>query len=377
MNWYYLTESGEVVGPISEETLKELNATGALKVETQICREGTQEWTSLAEVLGAGAPGGTAEADTEDVPAEDLTAHTGPGESGGHPDDGQGASKKPSFSDRLKSEASAGWSDIKRTSREASIHAQIEKLKQVDLRIALFALGKMCYESGRLESDLKEQFQEIRELDATIASKLETTDTEADETKMAAFKRMGKDTAKASHAQALTVKRQHLVTEIGRQAYAKMTEECRPGLQAEIAAIEEVEGNILLKEEEARALGVGHAKGWKRITPGIAVAAALALLLLAGANFGLRMMSSSGDRQSESPSASKSAKTKRKASPSAYSLYMQGYNDPRQGDAAEVLAKRLPDKDMKALAMILLGAEDRRAGLPTRFELDPSLADQE
>lgn len=61
MNWYYLNESGEVAGPLSDETLKELNAVGALKGETHVCREGTEVWTSLAEVLGAGAPGLTIE----------------------------------------------------------------------------------------------------------------------------------------------------------------------------------------------------------------------------------------------------------------------------------------------------------------------------
>lgn len=289
MTWHYLTASREVVGPLSEKALRELKAAGVLTGESQVCREGTDEWTNLANAFGAGTPGGTGEADPDAVSAEDPKAYNGKGETSDHPDERQEGVPKHSFTDRLKSEAKAGWSDIKRTSREASIHAQIEKLKHVDLRMALFALGKKCYESGMLESELKEQFQAIRELDVTIASKRETSEAEADETKMAALKRIGKDTTKASHAQALTVKRQHLVTELGRQAYARMTAECRPGLEAEIAHIEEVEGNIRSKEEEARTLGAGHAKGWKRLTPRIAVAAALGLLLLAGLNFGLRM----------------------------------------------------------------------------------------
>ncbi len=290
MNWYYLNNSGGVVGPVSEKTLKELAVVGVLPPTTQVFREGTEEWISLAEILESGAPGATEEVDTGGISAEDLTAHTGPGESSGHPDDGQGASQKPSFSDRLKSETSASWSDIKRTSREASIHAQIEKVKHVDLRMALSSLGKKCYESGILESDLNEQFRAIRELDAAIATKMVTSEADADETKMGALKRMGKDTAKATHAQALTVKRQHLVTELGREAYAKMTEDYRPVLEEEISAIEEIERNIRSKEDEARVLGDGHAKGWKRITPKVAVAAALVLLLLGGANFGLRFI---------------------------------------------------------------------------------------
>lgn len=290
MPWYYLTDSRQVVGPISEKALKELNAVGVLAGETQVCREGTDVWTSLNGIFGASSPEATKEADPDEVSGEDPKEFYDQGDSIAHSDESQEGAQKHSFSDRLKREAKAGWSDIKRTSREASVHAHIEKLKHVDLRMALFALGKKCYESGMLEGELKGQFQVIRELDTTIAGKRETSEAEAAETKMAALKRMGKDTAKASHAQALTVKRQHLVTELGRQAYAKMTEECRPGLEAEIADIEKVEGNIRSKEEEARTIGAGHAKGWKRITPRIAVAAALAVLLLGGGFFGLRMM---------------------------------------------------------------------------------------
>ncbi len=64
---------------------------------------------------------------------------------------------------------------------------------------------------------------------------------------------------------------------------------------------------------------------------------------------------------------------KRKANTGAYSLYMQGYNDPNQGDVAEVLAKRFTGDDARAAATIVLGAQDRRAGLAPRFELDASL----
>lgn len=201
-----------------------------------------------------------------------------------------GAGHVHSFADRLKTGAKEGWSDIERTSRAAAIHAQIEKLRNVDLRKALFALGKKCYESGVLQEELQEQFQQIRDLDDTIFSKQEAGETVDAETKMDALKRIGKDAANSGHAQALTVKRQHLVTELGRQAHASMTEECRPGLEAEIVAIEEVERNILIKEEEARILGAGHAKGWRNRTPAIAVAAVLILLLLAGSSLGLRMM---------------------------------------------------------------------------------------
>ena len=52
MNWFYFNEAGEVVGPLSEETLRELHASGRLAATTQVCREGSEDWISLAEALG-------------------------------------------------------------------------------------------------------------------------------------------------------------------------------------------------------------------------------------------------------------------------------------------------------------------------------------
>ena len=52
MNWFYFNEAGEVVGPLSEETLRELHAIGRLAATTQVCREGSEDWISLAEALG-------------------------------------------------------------------------------------------------------------------------------------------------------------------------------------------------------------------------------------------------------------------------------------------------------------------------------------
>jgi|688.fasta_scaffold76575_2 hypothetical protein len=52
MNWFYFNEAGEVVGPLSEETLRELHAIGRLAATTQVCREGSEDWTILAGALG-------------------------------------------------------------------------------------------------------------------------------------------------------------------------------------------------------------------------------------------------------------------------------------------------------------------------------------
>jgi|GEM_PF-1882239 len=259
-----------------------------------------------------------------------------------------GAGAVHSFADRLKTGAKEGWADIERTSKAAAIHTQIEKIRNVDLRMALFALGKKCYEAGILQEDLQKQFQQIRDLDATIASKQEAGETVDAETKIDSLKRMGKDAANSSHAQALTVKRQHLVTELGRQAHAIMREECRPGLEAEIAAIEEIEGSILGQEEEVRILGTGHAKGWRNRIPAIAVAAALILLLLAGGFSGLRMIGVGKNDDFVTP---KSEENQQKANLIAY------YNSIGFSDSeAEAILRYFTKKLEPAEAMSTLGA---------------------
>lgn len=55
MNWYYLDEAGNVVGPIDESSLRDLRHNGVLKNDSQVCREGTEDWVSLPEVFGPGA----------------------------------------------------------------------------------------------------------------------------------------------------------------------------------------------------------------------------------------------------------------------------------------------------------------------------------
>lgn len=64
---------------------------------------------------------------------------------------------------------------------------------------------------------------------------------------------------------------------------------------------------------------------------------------------------------------------KKKANSGAYNLYMQGYNDPKQGDVAEMMLRRSSGDEAQGYSIIALGAEDRRAGRPPRFELDRSL----
>lgn len=42
-SYYYLSEAREVLGPVSEETLKELHKVGALGANPQICEKGTND----------------------------------------------------------------------------------------------------------------------------------------------------------------------------------------------------------------------------------------------------------------------------------------------------------------------------------------------
>jgi TPR repeat protein len=50
MKWYYLSKNNEVIGPVSETALGELKACGIIKNDTRICREGTEDWITFAEV---------------------------------------------------------------------------------------------------------------------------------------------------------------------------------------------------------------------------------------------------------------------------------------------------------------------------------------
>lgn len=72
MNWYYLNDAGEVAGPVSDSTLAELRSINRLADDTQVCREGSEDWVSLAETLGTiiMIPGKPAEAA---APSRQLT----------------------------------------------------------------------------------------------------------------------------------------------------------------------------------------------------------------------------------------------------------------------------------------------------------------
>jgi hypothetical protein len=82
---------------------------------------------------------------------------------------------------------------------------------------------------------------------------------------------------------------------------------------------------------------------------------------------------SNSDDESTRVSSSNSRQPKQKANSGAYSLYMQGYNDPKQGEVAELMIPRSSGDEKQGYVIIALGGQDRRNGLPPRFELDRSL----
>lgn len=51
MKWYYLAETREVAGPVTEEALREMLDSGSLSETSQICREGTEGWIELKDAL--------------------------------------------------------------------------------------------------------------------------------------------------------------------------------------------------------------------------------------------------------------------------------------------------------------------------------------
>lgn len=158
-----------------------------------------------------------------------------------------------SLGDRLKTEAMSGWASvsnsIKNQSKLASMRAQIEKLMSEDLRAAHHSLGEKCFNSELFSDQLREQYQVIRELDAMIAEKRAPEDFEIGETKMATLKRLGKNVVHSSQAQAMLLKRQGLLTELGKAAYLLGESEGMPGIETEKNIVKGIEAQIRKIEE--------------------------------------------------------------------------------------------------------------------------------
>ena len=55
-SYYYLNEARDVLGPVSEETLKELQKVGVLGATSQICEQGTETWLQFSDVFPDAIP---------------------------------------------------------------------------------------------------------------------------------------------------------------------------------------------------------------------------------------------------------------------------------------------------------------------------------
>lgn len=198
-----------------------------------------------------------------------------------------------SLGDRLKTGAKDGWSSIKSQSKQAALRTQIEKLKNVELRMAHHSLGKKCFETGIFDLQFSEQFQAIRNLDATIAEKRSDEEVEDDETKVAALKRMGIHAVKESQAQALLLKRRVLLAELGKSAFLIGGSADLSGIGPERAVIETIETRI--RSKEAETLEIQKAGEGKSRVPMITIVALLIIVVSAGAIMGLKSLAGGGD----------------------------------------------------------------------------------
>jgi uncharacterized RDD family membrane protein YckC len=61
MNWYYANQ-GQQAGPIDDAQLEQLRASGIVRPDTLVWREGMENWAPYSEAKGGGAPAGVATA---------------------------------------------------------------------------------------------------------------------------------------------------------------------------------------------------------------------------------------------------------------------------------------------------------------------------
>ena len=172
----------------------------------------------------------------------------------------------------VKENTKVGWLGLKRVSKQAALRAQIEKLRQIDLRKALHDLGEKAFNNGVLTDTLQTQYQAIYDLDARIAALREKSRTVLVESKMAALKQMGKETANAGHAKSLSMKREHLITGLGRELQSQEADWSMYGLAEEWNTARMIDQQILHKEQEIKELGREGAcdsasSGGTQITP--------------------------------------------------------------------------------------------------------------
>ena len=122
---------------------------------------------------------------------------------------------EPSFGSKLASFGKAAYEETKRNARLAGIKGRMEKLKRVDLNMALYALGKKCYEGGLFREEFRASFDEIAKLSQTIAEKRKGTSAVEGQSTGETLKKAGREIAMQTQAEALSLKLKPLYISLG------------------------------------------------------------------------------------------------------------------------------------------------------------------
>lgn len=306
MNWEYLMND-QVVGPHSEESMKELHSCGMLAGDTLVRREGTEEWLPFdkafekvvapqsplikfhcpkcdtkiaAEPADVGTSANCPSCGIELVvpPIEasqpptarpsDPESQRGTDDSAAHPletneltsnsvvDLNKAASGEVSsmhkFGTTLASFAKSASHEVKLNSQIAVLKTRIENAKQIELRKAHYALGRKLYELRILLS----MQEEIEELERQIAEKGERAVIEENETRAAMLKRFGKNAAKSAESELLSLKLKQTLTRLGELA-RRAQQTSFPGAETEIEACSTGESKIRNLADEIALLVAG------------------------------------------------------------------------------------------------------------------------
>jgi hypothetical protein len=319
MNWQY-KNNDQVVGPLSEGSMKELHACGLLAGETLVRREGTEEWlpfdkafekraappellikfhcpkcdTKIAAgledagnsadcpscgislVVPLKAAGLTESTDaskqssaisanisdsqfaTDDSAMHEFETNEVMSHSALDPINVASGEVSPiqKFGTTLASFAKSAAHEVKLNSQIAVLKTRIENAKQIELRKAHYALGRKLYKARILLS----MQEEIEELERQIAEKGERAVIEENETKGAMLKRVGKNAAKSAESELLSLKLKQLLTHLGELARGAHQEASFPGAETEMESCSAVESKIRNCEEQISSVSASRKK---------------------------------------------------------------------------------------------------------------------
>jgi len=157
---------------------------------------------------------------------------------------------------KIASLGKAAFHEAKRNAHLASLKAQIEKLRLVDLAKVQYALGKRAYELKIHPETFATNYSEIGAIEQNIATKRAGVTTADIATKMQKVKDVAVNTTMKAEAEALELKLKHRLVALGRDA--EEFKEC-PELKDESDGVQSVNSRISDLEKEYGALSVDHA----------------------------------------------------------------------------------------------------------------------